>query len=147
MSEADRYRLSPLRDVRSRNEHVKRGDLAAAVGDARATEAQVGKAAERVARERAALEAARIAHTALLGALTTSAIVARSEQFLVRKRRDLDAALDAHARVLADHRGQLDLVDAARDRLGRARADKELIERHFARWRTERARLADRRDD
>jgi hypothetical protein len=104
-------------------------------------------AADRVARERAALEAARAAHTALLATTTTSAAVAGSEQFIVRKRRDLEAALDIHARVLAGHRGQLELVDAARDRLGHARADKEVIERHFARWRTERAKLADRRED
>jgi hypothetical protein len=31
--------------------------------------------------------------------------------------------------------------------LARARADREVIERHFERWRTERKKLLDRRED
>ncbi len=100
-----------------------------------------------VAAARAKLETARTAQQELVARGTTSALLARAEQFIVRTRRDLEAALDAHARAEASHRGQLDAVDSARGRLGRARADKEVIERHFARWRTEKARLAERRED
>jgi hypothetical protein len=48
---------------------------------------------------------------------------------------------------VAAHRGTLDQLDAARDRLARARADRRVIEQHFERWRAERARIADRRAD
>ena len=35
----ERYRLAPMRDARTRDERVKRGDLAGAVGDAQVTAA------------------------------------------------------------------------------------------------------------
>ncbi|MDB4962219.1 MAG: hypothetical protein JWP01_2218 [Myxococcales bacterium] len=147
MSEVDRYRLAPVRDARSREERLRRGDLADAASIARASEAQVAAAAGRVAEARAALEAARTAQRELVTSGTTSLALSRTEQFIVRRRRDLDAAIDAHARAEASHRGQLDQVDAARNQLARARADKEIIERHFTRWRTAKARLAERRED
>ena len=147
MNETDRYRLKPVADARSREERVRRGDLAAATADARATQAQVDAMARTVAAAREKLEAARRAREELVTHGTTSALLARAEHFIVRTRRDLEAALDAHARAQASHRGQLDAVDSARGRLARARADKEVIERHFARWRTEKARLAERRED
>lgn len=147
MNETDRYRLKPVADARAREERVRRGDLAAATADARSGQAQVDASAHAVSAARARLEAARTAQRELVARGTTSTLLARTEQFIVRTRRDLEAALDAHARALAGHRGQLDAVDSARGRLARARADKEVIERHFARWRTERARLAERRED
>jgi len=147
VSEADRYRLAPVRDARSREERVRRGDLAAAASIAKASLAQVDAAARRIEEARAKVEAARSAHIALVEAGTTSVALVRSEQFIVRVRRDLEIAIDAHARAEASHRGQADAVDAARGRLARARADREVIERHFARWRTERAKLAERRED
>lgn len=147
MNETDRYRLKPVADARSRDERVRRGDLAAATADARTSQAQVDATARTVAAARGKLEAARTAQHELVTRGTTSTLLARAEQFVIRTRRDLEAALDAHARALASHRGQLDAVDSARDRLARARADKEVIERHFARWRTEKARLVERRED
>ena len=147
MSEADRYRLKPVAEARSREERLRRGDLAAASSDARASQAQVDAAAARVAATRATLEAARTALSARIATGTTSTELARRELFIVRTRRDLEAAIDAHSRAEASHRGQLDAVDSARGRLARARADKEVIERHCARWRTERAKLAERRED
>jgi len=126
---------------------VRRGDLAAATSVAVASQAQVDAAARRVDEARAKVDAARSAHTALVAAGTTSVAVVRSEQFIARVRRDHEVAIEAHARAEASHRGQTDAVDAARGRLARARADKEVIERHFARWRTERAKLAERRED
>jgi hypothetical protein len=126
---------------------VRRGDLAAAASDAKATQAQVDAAARRVDEARASLDTARTTQRELVTSGTTSTLLARAEQFIARKRRDLDALIDAHARAEASHRGQLDAVDSARGRLARARADKEIIERHFARWRTERTKLAERRED
>ncbi|MBA3396583.1 MAG: hypothetical protein H0T89_28385, partial [Deltaproteobacteria bacterium] len=54
----DRYRLRPLREVRDRDERAKRSDLAAAVGDARVTAADVAAAHGQVAAARSALAAA-----------------------------------------------------------------------------------------
>jgi len=147
VSEADRYRLKPVADARAREERVKRADLAAAAGGARASQAQVDAALQRVDEARARLATARTAQRTLAATGTTSTMLARAEQFIVRARRDLDEAIDAHTRAEASHRGQLVAVDAARGRLARARADKEVIERHFARWRTERKRLSERRED
>lgn len=126
---------------------MRRGDLAAATADAKASQAQVDALARDVVAARTRLEAACTAQQELIARGTTSTLLARADQFIVRTRRDLEAALDAHARAQASHRGQLDAMDSARGRLARARADKEVIERHFARWRTERAKLAERRED
>ncbi len=147
VNEADRYRLKPVADARSREERVKRGDLAAATADARASQAQVDALAHTVDAARTKLDGARTSQHELVTGGTSSTLLARAEQYIVRSRRDLEAALDAHARALSSHRGQLDAVDSARTRLARARADKEVIERHFARWRTERTKLAERRED
>ena len=147
MSEADGYRLKPVADGRAREERVKRADLAAAAGGARASQAQVDAALQRADEARRRLESARTAQRTLAATGTTSTMLARAEQFIARTRRDLEAAIDAHARAEASHRGQLAALDSARDRLARARADKEVIERHFARWRTERTKLAERRED
>lgn len=126
---------------------MRRGDLAAATADAKASQAQVDGLARRVVAARTRLDAARTAQQDLVARGTTSTLLARADQFIVRTRRDLEAALDVHARAQASHRGQLDAVDSARGRLARARADKEVIERHFARWRIERAKLSERRED
>lgn len=131
-----------MRDARTRDEKSRRGDLAAAVGDARATEEQVAAALRRVDDSRAAYEAARMTH-----ATATAAALVRAESYARRKRRDLEAALAEHQRAEASHAGRLEAVDAARGQLARARADKELVERHFARWRETRRKLAERRED
>ena len=138
----DRYRLAPVRDARTRDEKSRRGDLAAAVGDARATEDQVAAALRRVEAARVAYEAAR-----QIGELATATQLARAEIYARRKRRDLEAALAEHQRAEASHAGRLEAVDAARGQLARARADREIVERHFARWRESRRKLAERRED
>ncbi|HEY4180393.1 MAG TPA: hypothetical protein VGM90_26300 [Kofleriaceae bacterium] len=138
------YRLAPVRDVRAREQRVREGNLAAAVGDARTTQAVVDAAASRAQAARDAIDAAR---SRLASDGTTAQRVALAERHLARLRRDRDAALDALARAEAAHTGQLAVVDSERQRLVRARADKELIERHFARWRAEKAKLAERRED
>ena len=138
----ERYRLAPVRDARTRDEKSRRGDLAAAVGDARATEEQVAAARRRVDSARTSYEAARQTR-----AEATATELVRAELYAHRKRRDLDAAIAEHQRAEASHAGRLDAVDAARGQLARARADKELVERHFARWRDGRRKLAERRED
>jgi hypothetical protein len=50
-------------------------------------------------------------------------------------------------RAEAAHGSRLGSLDEARARLARARADREVIERHFASWRQARAKLAERRED
>jgi flagellar export protein FliJ len=137
----DAYRLGPIRDARDREERVRRGDLAAAVDGARATEQQVTAAAARVTAAKTALAAVAVPATA------SAAELARTARFAARLRRDLEAAIDAHARALASHRGRLGEADQARDRLARARADREVIERHFERWRDEQRKRADRRSE
>ncbi|MBA3498846.1 MAG: hypothetical protein M4D80_29245 [Myxococcota bacterium] len=138
----DRYRLGPLRDVRARDERVKRNDLAVAVDDARATEADVAAAAGRVEAARDALARA-IAGTAL----TSAHLLALADRHVARLRTRLDDTVAEHARTRAAHSGRLGAIDAARTKLTAARADKEVIERHFAKWRDQQRKLAERRED
>lgn len=138
-----RYRLAPLRDVRARDERTQRYGLAAAVGDARTTEAEVAAAARRVAEARAGLATA----LATRGASGTAYVLALADRHVSHRRRQLDAAVAAHARARDAHAGKLAAVDASRGQLTAARADKEVIERHFARWRTTQQKLAERREE
>ncbi len=57
------------------------------------------------------------------------------------------SAQDEHARARAARDAQLGELDAARLRLATARADREVIERHFAGWREARKKAAERRED
>lgn len=144
-----RYRLAPMREVRARDERVKQGDLAGEVGEAKALAAELEIATRRVEQLRTHIaRATRSRGHALdrnLG--VTVAALAGADRHLAKLRRDLDDAEAARARAEARHAGQLEAVDAARARLARARADRELIERHFAAWRAERQKLAERRED
>lgn len=139
----DRYRLGPLRDVRARDERVKRNDLAVAVDDARATEADVAAAAQRVEAARAKVSQAMAARRELAAAH----LLALADRHVAHRRRLLDDAVAEHARTRANHAGRVAAIDAARGKLTAARADKEVIERHFARWRDQQRKLADRRED
>ena len=136
-----RYRLGPLREVRKLDERAKRNDLAAAVGDARATAEEVAAAAARVEAARSVLAAAR-STTA-----TSAHALVMADRYVARCRHQLDDAVVEHARAVAAHAGRQAVVDAARGTLTAARANKELIERHFARWREAQRKLADRRED
>ena len=137
----DRYRLAAVRDARTREERVKRGDVAAAVADANTSQAVVDTAEHRVVELRTV-----IAH-ALGTPADTALALARRDRFVTKLRRDLDAARDEVEHARAAHAGTLTELDRARVRLVRARADKQVIERHFERWREQRAKLADRRED
>ncbi len=142
-----RYRLAPMREVRARDERVKQGDLAGEVGEAKALAAELDLATRRVEELQAHIaRGVRSRGLAMTHGVTVAAL-AGAERHLARLRRELDAADGARARAEARHAGQLEAVDAARTRLVRARADRELIERHFAAWRAERQKLAERRED
>ena len=129
MADDDRYRAAPVRDARVREERTRRGELAAAVGEARSREARLAAAREALAAAIADRDAQPTAARRLL-----------AERFVARRRRDLERLADELARASG-------AVDAARAQLVRARADREVIERHFARWREARKKLADRRED
>lgn len=136
-----------MRQVRARNEQVQTGDLAGAVGDAQALARAVDDASRRVAHARAAIAAATAGRDGALAAGATIATIAHRERYLRRLRHDLDAAHGELLRAEARHRGQQSVVDVARGRLARARTEREIIERHFAAWRAERRKLAERRED
>jgi len=139
----DRYRLAPVRDARARDERVRKSELAGAVSDAKDAETQLAAA-------RARTEAARLALAAALDArdkTRTAADRALAERFVARRRREV---FDARTRELeADARREQrqGAVDGARVTLARTRGDREVIERHFARWREQRKLLAERRED
>lgn len=143
MSEADRYRLRPVRDARARDERLKKGELAGAVGEAKDTEAALARAIDAVSRAQQALDDA----TARAAKAGSAAELVRHERFTARLRAALSLAVDAQLRADAVHRGRLDAVDVAQGRLAHARAHRDVIERHFERWRAERRKIAERRED
>jgi hypothetical protein len=142
-----RYRLEPMREARTRDERARRADLAGAVGDAQRLAADLAAIAGRTERARTAIEAARTARDAALAGRALAAVIAYHDRYLRRLRRELEAAIGEQLRAEARHRGQLDAVDDARQQLTLAHAQREVIERHFAAWRTERRKLAERRED
>jgi hypothetical protein len=117
------------------------------VGDAQALADGVDAVARRVAQLRAAIAAASGERDRVLSRGVNAATIAHFERYLRRLRHDLDAAVGEQLRAEARHRGQLEAVDAARGRLALARAEREVIERHFAAWRAERRKLVERRED
>ena len=136
----DRYQLAPVRDARARDERLRRGDLAAAVTDARALEDTLAVARGRTAEARRLLAATRVAGP-------SAATLVLAERYVVRRRRDLQAAIDEEIRAEVASSSAHDAIDIARHTLVRARADREVIERHFTRWREARKRLVERRED
>ena len=137
----DRYRLGPLRQVRDHAERAKRNDLAVAVGDARVTAEEVAAAAGRVEAARAVLAKAQAT------SCESAHELALRDRYIARLRGRLDDAVAEHARARAAHAGKLASLDTARGALTAARADKELVERHFAQWRKTQQKLAERRED
>lgn len=147
MAEEGRYRLAPLRDARERDERGKRSELAAAVGDARNAQARLEAARARTAAARDAVAAAIAARDLLVTTGATPARIHGADQFVLRRRRDVDDRLGEELRLEAALDDRQSGVDVARRTLARARADRQLIERHFERWRQTRRNQAERRDD
>jgi hypothetical protein len=143
----EKYRLAPLRTVRDRDERAHRGALAAAVGDARDADDAAAGAARRADDARAVLATAVAARASLVDAGASPSLLALAERHAQRRRREHDAAVGEHLRARAAHAGRLAAVDEARGRLAIARRERELIERHFERWRDQQRKLADRRED
>lgn len=147
MAGEDRYRLAAVRDVRARDERSRKAELSSAVGDARETQAKLDAARARTKASQTALAAAQSTRETLFSTGATTSQLARADQFITRRRRELAQTIAEEARCEAAHSQRQDKVDAARLVLARARADREVIERHFERWRTERKKLAERRED
>jgi hypothetical protein len=143
----DRYRLAAVRDVRARDEKSRKAELSSAASDARETLGRLDAARARTKAARIALVSAQTTRQTQLSAGATSAQVARADQFIARRRRELDQTIAEEARCEAAHLERQGKVDAARTVLARARADRELIERHFERWRADRKKLLERRED
>jgi len=147
---ADRYQLAAVRDARAREEQGKRGELAGSVGDAREARARLEAAQARTTKAREALAKALTAREAILTGGPTPAQMARianADRFVMRRRHELDAALGEELRAHGSHDAPQGAVDVQRRLLARARADREVIDRHFARWREATRKLAERRED
>jgi hypothetical protein len=141
-----RYRLAAMRDARARQERVQRGDLAGAVGEAQVLADDVAEITRRLGAARAAISDAVAARERWLARGGAAGAIAHLEHHLRRRRRELDALHGELARAEARHRGQLAAVDVAQGRFSRARAEREVIERHFASWRAAQGKLAERRE-
>jgi hypothetical protein len=140
----DRYRLAPVRATRIRDEKARRGDLAAAVGDVHATGSVLPAITQRVDAARARLADAVMGRNALHA---TASRLALADRHVDRCRRELAAVQGELERATRTHDDKLEVAGEARGRLTAARAEREVIERHFARWREDRKRLAERRSD
>ena len=145
--EERRYRLAPVRDARERAEAIRRGDLVDALDDARATETSLATARDRTQFARDALVAAIAAHATLVTTSPPAARLVAAERFVARRRHELIERQATELRAELAHGARLGDVETARGTLGRARAEREVIERHFARWRDTQRKLRERRDD
>lgn len=139
----DRYRLAPLRDVRERAEVVRRGNLATAIDDAGVTAAHLAERRARTALAREALTEA----LASKPPLKTAVELALADRYIARRRKELAASLDEELRSQLAHDQRVGEVELARGQLVRARAEREVIERHFARWREDRRKRAENAAD
>lgn len=133
------YRLEPVRTLRAVGERTREGELADAVEDARARADQLAAAAARTTAAREKLARARAATYA------TAHERARGDQYLARLRRDLEDALAGELRARAAHAQTTGAVGVARARVIAARAEREVVERHFGRWREQQRKLAERK--
>jgi hypothetical protein len=143
----DRYRLAAVREVRARDEKSRKAELSSAAFDARETQARLDAARARTKAAQAALATAQTTRETQLSTGATTAQLTRADQFIARRRRELAQTIAEEARCEAAHAERQGKVDAARLVLARARAEREVIERHFERWRAERKKLAERRED
>jgi hypothetical protein len=139
----DRYGLAPLRELREQHETARRGNLASAIGDAHVSATALEATRARTATARAALAAAARGREEL----RTAELLAAADRFIARRRRELAAARDEELRAELAHAQKTGEVETARAQLVRARADRELVDRHFARWRETRRKRAENQAD
>jgi len=79
--------------------------------------------------------------------LRTAELLAAADRFIARRRRELAVARDEELRAELAHAHKTGEVETARAQLVRARADRELVERHFERWREARRKRAENQAD
>jgi hypothetical protein len=79
--------------------------------------------------------------------LKTARELELADRFIERRRKELGAALDEELRSQLAHEQREGEVELARGQLVRARADRQVIERHFARWREDRRKRAENAAD
>jgi hypothetical protein len=79
--------------------------------------------------------------------LKSATELALADRYIARRRKELAAALDEELRSQLAHDQREGEVELARGQLVRARADREVIERHFARWREDRRKRAENAAD
>lgn len=134
-----------MRDARERDVRGKRSDLAAAVGDAAQAQSRLDAARARTQKAREALTAAITARDAM--EQPTSTQLTAADRFITRRRHELEALTGEEMRLEAALDERQSAVSGAQRTLARARADREVIERHFERWRQARRIAAERRED
>lgn len=147
VAEDGRYRLAAVRDARERDERGKRHGLAVAVDTAREAQARLDVARAGTQAARDALAKAIATRTAMAERAATPTPLAGAEQYVTRRRRELDAAVGEELRLEVAVDTQQSGVDVARRTLARARAERAVIDRHFAQWRETRRKQAERRED
>jgi len=147
VADDERYRLAALRDARASAERGKQHALASAVDEARGAQARLDAARARTETARSAVTAAVAVRDTLLTGATPALALQRAESFIARRRRELDLRLTEEQHLEAAHAAHASTTDRARSSLIRARTDRELLDRHFSRWRESRRKLADRRSD
>jgi len=135
------YRLGPVRDARARDENASRGELADTIADATRAQAAVAVADRRIEAARARVDDAAAAAEGVAGRL------ALADRYRERLRHELELACVERERLAGAHRDRQAEVDRARGRFAWARARKQVVERHFERWRDEQRKLAERRQD
>jgi multidrug resistance efflux pump len=79
--------------------------------------------------------------------LVTSTQIAAADRYITRRRHELEAATGEELRLEASLDEHQSVVSGAQRTLARARADREVIERHFERWRQARRIAAERREE
>ena len=135
------YGLAPVREQRQRDERTSRGELADTIACAAASESALATADARIDTARRRLDDARRASDGAAGRL------AITDRYLARLRHDLERAYSERARLASSHRERQQDVERAQGRFAWARAQREIIERHFARWRDQQRKRAERRAD
>lgn len=115
------------------------------MGDARLAQQVAAASRSRTAAAREKLASAVSAREHLT--IATAEQLGWHERFIARCRGLVAAMTKAELRANAAFDSRAEAVDDARAILACARAEREIIERHFARWREAQLKLADRRED